>query len=64
MNFWTTLYYGAYLFGVTDAGMNLVGFCVRHPDAAWDVVLFCLCGAFGQVRFMWNTYPLLLFIVE
>lgn len=50
MNFWTTLYYSIYLFGFTGAGMGMIRFCSLHPDAAWDVILFCLCGAFGQVR--------------
>jgi UDP-galactose transporter B1 len=25
-----------------------IGFCLRHPVAVWDIVLFSLCGAFGQ----------------
>ncbi len=49
MNFWTSIYYGVYLFAVTGAGAGLLDFCVRNPDAAWDVVLFCFCGAFGQL---------------
>jgi UDP-galactose transporter B1 len=27
----------------------LLGFCTAHPDAATDVLLFCTCGAFGQL---------------
>jgi UDP-galactose transporter B1 len=50
MNFWTTIYYSIYLFGVSDAGMNMIAFCSRHHDALMDVTLFCMCGAFGQVR--------------
>jgi UDP-galactose transporter B1 len=49
MNFWTALYYGAYLFALTGKGPALLAFCARHPDAARDVVLFCLCGAVGQL---------------
>lgn len=49
MNFWTTVYFSVYLFGFTGAGSGMIAFCIRHPDAAWDVVLFCLCGAFGQL---------------
>lgn len=49
MNFWTSVYYGAYMFGATSMGTELAGFCSRHPDAAWDVALFCLCGALGQL---------------
>lgn len=49
MNFWTTLYYSVYLFGVSGSGGGMVRFCFKHPEAAWDVVLFCMCGAFGQL---------------
>ena len=38
MNFWTTVYYGLYLFGITNYGGQMISFCARHPDAAWDVV--------------------------
>jgi UDP-galactose transporter B1 len=48
MNFWGTLYYGAYL-AVSGIGAELASFCQRHPDAAWDVVQFCVCGAVGQL---------------
>jgi len=49
MNFWTTFYYVIYLFGLTGSGKELVVFCIRNPEAARDVVLFCVCGAFGQL---------------
>lgn len=49
MNFWTTLYYGVYMFGFSSVGMELLAFCMRHPDAAWDIILFCFCGAVGQL---------------
>uniref|UniRef100_A0A7S0X1H4 UAA transporter n=1 Tax=Chlamydomonas leiostraca TaxID=1034604 RepID=A0A7S0X1H4_9CHLO len=49
MNFWTFAYYALYLFGLTSNGSDLIAFCMRHPDAARDVILFCLCGAFGQL---------------
>ncbi|GFH24399.1 uncharacterized protein HaLaN_22188 [Haematococcus lacustris] len=49
MNFWTALYYLAYLFGFTQSGTDMISFCTRNPDAALDVLVFCLCGAFGQL---------------
>lgn len=49
MNFWTTCYYCAWLFGASTAGRDVLAFCSRHPDAARDVALFCLCGAWGQL---------------
>jgi UDP-galactose transporter B1 len=53
MNFWCALYYGAYL-AATGVGRELVGFCARHPAAAADVLLFCVCGAVGQL-FIFGT---------
>lgn len=50
MNFWCSIYYGAYLFGATGIGADLVTFCLSHSDVALDLLLFCLCGAFGQVQ--------------
>jgi len=49
MNFWCSLFYGIFLFGVSSAGTELAVFCGRHPAAAWDLTLFCLCGAVGQL---------------
>lgn len=49
MNFWCGLYYCGYLFGATSQGPELLAFCQQHPDAARDLALFCLCGAFGQL---------------
>lgn len=49
MNLWCTVYYGLYLFLLDASGMDLVHFCRRYPDAGLDVLLFCLCGAVGQL---------------
>lgn len=48
MNFWTSVYYFLYLAG-TGIGKDMIQFFIRNPDASWDVVIFCLCGAFGQL---------------
>jgi UDP-galactose transporter B1 len=48
MNFWCALFYGCYL-GASGIGGQLLRFCAAHADAAWDVALFCLCGAVGQL---------------
>ena len=49
MNFWCSLYYGVYLFAVNSSGWDMLAFCRRYPPAAWDLLLFCLCGAIGQL---------------
>ena len=53
---WCSLYFCLYLFGPVHlvglkghVGADCVEFCVRHPEAALQVLLFCLCGAWGQV---------------
>eukprot|EP00879_Flechtneria_rotunda_P006396 GHRR01006720.1.p1 GENE.GHRR01006720.1~~GHRR01006720.1.p1 ORF type:complete len:369 (+),score=67.39 GHRR01006720.1:115-1107(+) len=48
MNFWCALYNGAYL-AVSGAGRELLLFCMQHQQATWDIVLFCTCGAVGQL---------------
>lgn len=48
MNFWCALFYGAYL-AVSGIGQELLLFCTQHTGAAWDIGLFCLCGAVGQL---------------
>ncbi|WIA30581.1 hypothetical protein OEZ86_000664 [Tetradesmus obliquus] len=48
MNFWCALFNGLYL-AVSGVGQQLLLFLSMHTAAAWDVVLFCLCGAVGQL---------------
>ncbi|ONI30740.1 hypothetical protein PRUPE_1G270800 [Prunus persica] len=49
MNLWGTIYNMIYMFGwPRGSGFEAVQFCKRHPEAAWDILLFCLCGAVGQ----------------
>lgn len=48
MNFWCALFNGLYL-AVTGIGRELLLFCLQHSAATWDIVLFCLCGAIGQL---------------
>ncbi|KAI8022146.1 UDP-galactose/UDP-glucose transporter 3 [Camellia lanceoleosa] len=49
MNLWGTVYNTAFMFGYPGAsGYEAVKFCKLHPDAAWDIFLYCLCGAVGQ----------------
>lgn len=55
MNFWGTLYMTAFMFLVPGGGgYAAVQFCLMHPDAAWDIFLFCFCGAVGQ-NFIFTT---------
>ncbi|XP_078429641.1 UDP-galactose transporter 3 [Wolffia australiana] len=49
MNLWGTLYNVACMFGWGGGGgLAAVRFCQEHPEAAWDVLVYCLCGAVGQ----------------
>ena len=49
MNLWGTIYNMMFMFGwSTASGYEAVQFCKQHPEAAWDILLYCLCGAVGQ----------------
>eukprot|EP00245_Coleochaete_scutata_P007431 TRINITY_DN22841_c0_g1_i1.p1 TRINITY_DN22841_c0_g1~~TRINITY_DN22841_c0_g1_i1.p1 ORF type:complete len:363 (-),score=64.95 TRINITY_DN22841_c0_g1_i1:190-1278(-) len=49
MNTWGTIYMGAFMFLVPGGGgMDAIRFCQTHRDAAFDILMFCLCGAVGQ----------------
>ncbi|EFN58849.1 hypothetical protein CHLNCDRAFT_34185 [Chlorella variabilis] len=56
MNFWCGLYYLPIMFVFSSVGSDLLAFCFQHPEASagallagYDVLLFCLCGAVGQL---------------
>ncbi|URE42940.1 solute carrier family 35 member [Musa troglodytarum] len=49
MNLWGTIYNVIYMFGWPHgSGYEAVRFCQEHPEAAWDILVYCLCGAVGQ----------------
>lgn len=49
MNLWGTIYNVVYMFGWPEAGgFEAVRFCQEHPEAARDILMYCLCGAVGQ----------------
>ncbi|KAH7437382.1 hypothetical protein KP509_05G068600 [Ceratopteris richardii] len=49
MNLWGSIFSFLYLFAWNGGGgVEAVTFCKEHPDAAWEIVIFCLCGAVGQ----------------
>ncbi|KAM1026815.1 hypothetical protein ACFX2A_040656 [Malus domestica] len=49
MNLWGTIYNMFYMFGwPRGSGFEAVQFCKQHPEVAWDIFLYCLCGAVGQ----------------
>lgn len=49
MNLWGTIYNTVYMFGWPQGGgYEAVSFCKEHPEAAWDILMYCLCGAVGQ----------------
>ena len=38
-----------YMFGLPQGmGFEAYQFCKQHPEAAWDILKYCLCGAVGQ----------------
>ena len=49
MNFWSGVLYLPLLFAATPAGREVSAFCATHPEAAVDLLVFCLCGAVGQL---------------
>ncbi|XVF85973.1 hypothetical protein PTKIN_Ptkin17bG0159900 [Pterospermum kingtungense] len=49
MNLWGTVYNIIYMFGWPNgSGFEAIQFCKQHPEAAWDIFIYCLCGAVGQ----------------
>ncbi|XP_010242408.1 PREDICTED: UDP-galactose/UDP-glucose transporter 3 [Nelumbo nucifera] len=49
MNLWGTIYNMVYMFGWPHgSGYEAIRFCKQHPEAAWDIFVYCLCGAVGQ----------------
>ncbi|KAH0939653.1 hypothetical protein HID58_007114 [Brassica napus] len=49
MNLWGTIYNLVYMFGLPQGmGFEAYKFCKQHPEAAWDILKYCLCGAVGQ----------------
>lgn len=49
MNLWGTIYNLIFMFGYPQAsGYKAVRFCNDNPEAAWDILYYCLCGAIGQ----------------
>jgi solute carrier family 35 (UDP-galactose transporter), member B1 len=49
MNLWGAAYYALYAFVLTSSGPQIWAFCARHPEARRDLLLFCACGAVGQL---------------
>lgn len=54
MNFWSGLYYVPILFGLSSAGQELLAFCLEHREAGVEILVFCACGAVGQL-FIFHT---------
>ena len=56
MNLWGTIYNAVIMFVAPllfsnwpyANGFEAVRFCQENPEVAWDIFLFCLCGAVGQ----------------
>jgi UDP-galactose transporter B1 len=47
MNLWSSVY-SLYMFIPGAGGFEAIHFCKQHPEAAWDILWFCVCGAIGQ----------------
>jgi len=56
MNLWGTIYNAVIMFVAPllfsnwpyANGFEALRFCQENPEVAWDIFLFCLCGAVGQ----------------
>uniref|UniRef100_A0A251RNJ9 Putative UDP-galactose transporter 3 n=2 Tax=Helianthus annuus TaxID=4232 RepID=A0A251RNJ9_HELAN len=49
MNLWGAIYNFVFMFGWPQAsGYQAIEFCKNHPEAGWDILYYCLCGAIGQ----------------
>ncbi|XP_051199864.1 UDP-galactose/UDP-glucose transporter 3 [Lolium perenne] len=56
MNLWGTIYNTVIMFVAPllfsswpyANGFEAVKFCQENPEVAWDILMFCLCGAVGQ----------------
>ncbi|XP_028762102.1 UDP-galactose/UDP-glucose transporter 3-like [Neltuma alba] len=49
MNLWATVYNMIYMFALPyGRGSEAIRVCVQHPEAAWDILLYCWSGAVGQ----------------
>uniref|UniRef100_A0A804PX48 UDP-galactose/UDP-glucose transporter 3 n=1 Tax=Zea mays TaxID=4577 RepID=A0A804PX48_MAIZE len=56
MNLWGTIYNAVVMFVAPllfsnwpyADGFEALRFCQENPEVAWDIFLFCLCGAVGQ----------------
>lgn len=45
MNVWGLAYMTLFMFLIPGGGgYDAVGFCMHHPDIAWDIFLFCCVG--------------------
>jgi len=49
MNFWTGVFYIPMMFVFSNAGKEVLQFCWSYPDAGYDILSFCVCGAVGQL---------------
>lgn len=49
MNFWTGVFYIPMMFLFSNAGKEVLQFCWTYPDAGYDILSFCICGAVGQL---------------
>eukprot|EP01018_Ginkgo_biloba_P008348 Gb_11064 [translate_table: standard] len=57
MNLWGSIYSCFAMFVWPGGGFEALNFCSLHPEAAWDILWFCICGAVGQ-NFIFTTISL------
>lgn len=49
-NMWCALFGSVYMFGIhSSTGLLVVQFAQSHPQVIIDILVYCLCGAFGQL---------------
>lgn len=49
MNLWGSIFNAVFMFGWPGSGgYGAIEFCRQNPEAAWDILLYCVCGSVGQ----------------
>lgn len=49
MNLWGTIYNMIYMFVLPyGRGYEAIRFCRQHPEAPWDILLYCCCGRWAR----------------
>lgn len=63
MNLWVSMYSLCMYLLPGAGGFEAVRFCKQHPEAAWDILWYCVCGAIGQ-SFIFMTISMFGFLAS